>query len=58
MKNKAIPLLMAGVIILTLFNVVNLVAELPHWAHICATILGTLFVVCGVFIVVRSKKKK
>jgi len=58
MKNKAIPFLMTGIIVLTLFNVVNLAAELPHWAIICAIILGTLSVVCGVFIVVRSKKKK
>jgi len=57
MKNNAVPILMAGVIILTLFNVINLTAGLPQWASVCATIIGTLFVVCGIFIVISSKKK-
>jgi len=58
MKNNATPVLMTGIIILTLFNVINLAAGLPQWASVCATIIGTLFVVCGIFIVIKSKKKK
>ena len=58
MKNKAVPVLMTGVIILTLFNVINMSAGLPEWASVCAIIIGTLFVVFGVFIVIRNKMKK
>jgi len=58
MEKKAIPVLMMGVIILTLFNVFNLAADIPHWATICMTILGLIFIAYGVFIVVKSKMKK
>lgn len=58
MNKKAILLLAMGVIVLTLYNVLGLAAELPHWATICVTILGLIFVACGVFIVIKSKKGK
>ena len=58
MEKRAIPLLMTGMIILTLLNVLHLTVDIPHLAAIGMTILGTIIIICGCIIVVRGKIKK
>jgi uncharacterized protein (DUF983 family) len=58
MEKKANALLMTGMIVILLFNVLNLAAEIPHWAFICVTIFGVIIIACGVFLVIKGKKKK
>ena len=57
MKNRAIPFLMLGMIVIILNNVLDLTAGFPHSVKIGLTILSLIFVAIGVFIVAKSKMK-
>ena len=58
MKNKAIPFLMAGMIVIMLNTVLDLTAEFPHGVKIGLTILSLILVAIGVFLVAKGKKEK